>query len=533
MKPQFFFNGLTGFKLSKLLLRNPRILPNLSRSSSFTVSSSAALIQDLPSTFEAKASPLQSPQFGEFLLNLKPGVALSIFNNSLALGLRRDLASYVAIVCILFASDHRHKLVSLFADLVSSKPGVDFSFPDLFDTLSRFLNRSGKLLFVLDALIRAFTVCNKPREAFDAVVQLAGRGFVPSPKSCNFLLNFMVESSDFELVMAVFEQMKSFGMSPDAYRFTILIKALCRGGKFDAAFIVLEEMKETGVMPDVITYTTLIEGLCASGKSETGSALLQTIIQKGVPVDSVLYGKVISGLCKELRLQEAEKLLQDMVKRDVPADAFSYGCLIRGYCTTGNAADLLRALELYDEMVSKYISPNYFVVSFILQCFSKRGMDSEALGYFQMFKVSGGYLDKVLYNFALNAHCKLGNMDDAIELIEEMKGHGIVPDKIHYTILICGYCRNGEMYNAQKVFSSMVKLNVEPDLVTYNVLVGGFCKHGFVKEAYELMDYMIERGLEPNAVTYSVAIENLCKGRHLKEAKELFKGLKRRGLLKK
>lgn len=121
---------------------------------------------------------------------------------------------------------------------------MGFEVSILFDALLQRSRRPEMLILLFDALIKAYAICGKPKEAARAFFQLPGLRLVPSAKSCNFLMNFLAKGGDLEMVMAVFDQMKRFGMSLDAYIFTILIKAFCRAGQVEEALDVLNEMKE-------------------------------------------------------------------------------------------------------------------------------------------------------------------------------------------------------------------------------------------------------------------------------------------------
>lgn len=126
----------------------------------------------------------------------------------------------------------------------------------------------GQRCLLFDALIKAYAICGKPKEAARAFFQLPELGFVPSAKSCNFFMDFLAKGGDLEMVMAVFDQMKKFGMRLDACTFAILIKAFCRAGQAEEALDVLNEMKDMGIKPDEITYLTYIEGMYNTGKSD-------------------------------------------------------------------------------------------------------------------------------------------------------------------------------------------------------------------------------------------------------------------------
>ena len=123
--------------------------------------------------------------------------------------------------------------------------------------------------------------------------------------------------------------------------------------------------------------------------------------------------------------------------------------MIHGYCKSSN---LLKALALHNDMVSKDIKGNCVIVSSILQCTCNMGMSSEALSLFEEFKGFGIFLDEVSYNILVDALCTQGEVEEAVQLLEEMKGKLMSLDIMHYTTLIKGYCFIGKIVDALNLF---------------------------------------------------------------------------------
>ena len=260
----------------------------------------------------------------------KPLMAYFLFKDSQALGFHHDLSTYSVIIRILCRSGMHSKLLSLFS-LACLLKGIAVGIGDIL-----CLIHSSRLMLLVTS----------PRRLFFAFYQLCKLGFIPSVRTCNFLLNHVVENFELEMIMVVFDQMKRFGVSPDTYMLTIMIKAFCRGKKLDEAYSVWERMEENGVKPDLITHNTYMIGLCDHCGPDTDFSLLRQIISQGVPVDSVVYNIVNCGFCKDKKLREAEEVLQHMATHNVTPDADSYRNLIKGYCDDGN---LKRALDLHEE----------------------------------------------------------------------------------------------------------------------------------------------------------------------------------------
>jgi pentatricopeptide repeat protein len=486
--------------------------------------------EDKHSFVPPQNSCLDSIQVCNNLHNLRtnPSVAVAYFKDCENLGFCHDLSTYTAIISILYAANRKQILVSLFSNLISinTNPGLQVS--SIFFSLLQSSNGSDLVPFALDALLKSYKTCKRdPEEAANAFFQLGRLGFLPTVSSCNFLLNFVAESGNEEILMSVFDHMRGFSINPDAYTFTILMKFFLNAKQPSEAIRIFGLIEQTGSKPDRLTYLTLLSGMFTCKRYDLCDVTLQTMVGEEMQVSPIDFNMVIYGFCKESRLDEAEELLQTMYKQGVPPDHFAYEYIIRACCAKGN---LLKALDLYQEMTSRGIKTTPRIVAYILQSLHKLGMNNEVLLCFMKFKELGVELDRVLYNIVINACCQLGLFREAMELIQDMRNNGLDPDTIHYTCLIAGFCYRGDVVNAHMVFIEMLKLGLKPDTVTYNVLLIGFCNNGLIDEVIDLLEQMMVQGVELNANTYGLVIKGFCKGGKVCEAESLFKVVDQRSL---
>lgn len=68
-------------------------------------------------------------------------------------------------------------------------------------------------------------------------------------------------------------------------------------------------------------------------------------------------------------------------------------------------------------MCKKGIKTNCVIVSSILQCLCRKGLNSEAVDQFMNYKDGEVFLDGVVYNIAIDALGKLGKLQEALEFL--------------------------------------------------------------------------------------------------------------------
>ncbi|OMO83596.1 hypothetical protein COLO4_22429 [Corchorus olitorius] len=296
-------------------------------------------------------------------------------------------------------------------------------------------------------------------------------------------------------------------------------------------------------------------------RTDLGYEVLKAWRVANVPLDPFAYSVVIEGFCKEMKLNIAEDVLIDAEKHRVVPNVFSYGALIRGYCECGN---IVKALAVHDEMLSKGIKTNCVIVTMILQSLCQMGLDFVAVNQFKEFRDIGIFLDegflvkkatcsKLLSSlctegdsgkalkllkimFSLNAeptqiiHTKVDsrsrstpdmtqNKDvkiiDASTFLSEMKHMGVKPDVVCYTVLIDQYCKTNNLQDAIRIFDEMIDSGLQPDNMTYTALISGYCKRGCVEKAVTLVNEMSSRGIEPDTCTMLTLNRGILKAKRV------------------
>ncbi|XP_013637144.1 PREDICTED: pentatricopeptide repeat-containing protein At2g26790, mitochondrial [Brassica oleracea var. oleracea] len=457
-----------------------------------------------------------------------PNLALSFLRQLKQNGVPLNLNAYAALVRILSRWRLDRKLDSVLVEVITNEEERGFCVMELMEAIgeeegadsSNFL-----LARVSGALVKAYVGLGMFDEAIDVLYQSRRLGCVPGIKSCNFLMNRLVEFGRTDMVVALFRQLNQLGLPANDYTYAIVVKALCRKRDLDGAARLLEETSS------VFAYTTFIEGLCLNGKTEMAFALIDDLVDaKALSGDALgfAFGMLVRGFCKEMNAEAAEQVIFKMEEFGIGPDVYACSEIIDLYC---KSLELDKALRIVDAMLQKGLRINCVIVSSILHCYCKMGALREsamwlgALKRFQEFKEMDVFLDEVCYNAAFEALSKLERVEEAMKLLEEMMDKGMVPDVVNYTTLIDGYCLQGRFADALDLFDEMRAKGTDPDVITYNVIAGALARNGHSEKAVEIYIAMRNEGVEPTAVTHSVIIDGLCSAGKLEEAREFFTSL--------
>ncbi|KAI6683067.1 hypothetical protein NL676_028980 [Syzygium grande] len=163
----------------------------------------------------------------------------------------------------------------------------------------------------------------------------------PSVKSCNVIMNILIEIGYFNKAHKVYLWMRDKGIASDVYTFTIRIKTFCQTGRPHAALRLLRNMTSQGCDRNAAVYCTVIgglyewnyrcEGLCRKSTLVEAVKLSESVTAEGLTPQVVMYNTLIGGLCKNSRAVEAESFLSKMVNCGLQPDDYRYNTIINGY----------------------------------------------------------------------------------------------------------------------------------------------------------------------------------------------------------
>ncbi|CAH1441976.1 unnamed protein product [Lactuca virosa] len=344
-------------------------------------------------------------------------------------GFKHDVETYMTIVRLFCHSGTDVRLNHLFMYVIEdiNRELVGFEICDMLEALIE-----EKLIKAVDVLVKVYASVGRFKEAMHTLSEMKSRGgLLVSTRTCNFVMNELIEWGKVDMVESVYGLLKKNGLIPNVHTYGILMKGYCRKGRLiEAGNLFVNIQSEAGVEPNAFFY----------------------------------------GFVKESRLQDAEDVFLDMKLREVVPDADSYSALICGY---RKKRDTAKALDIRKEMESRGIKADDVIVRSMMQRLCGLGRHAKALYKFKGFMHSGVFIDGVTFNMAIDVACKLRRMEDAMGLVEEMKFRKMKPLKMHYRTLIDGYCLRGEPWNALYIFQEMMRNGLRPDSTTYHVLACG------------------------------------------------------------
>ncbi|KAF9683423.1 hypothetical protein SADUNF_Sadunf04G0012100 [Salix dunnii] len=145
-------------------------------------------------------------------------------------------------------------------------------------------------------------------------------------------------------------------------------------------------------------------------------------------------------------------------------------------------------------------------LSFVLECYSHKGLFMESLEIFLKMRGNGFIASGTACNAILDVLQRENKIKLAWRFYCAMIKDGVLPDKLTWSLIAQILCKDGNFERIVK-FLDMGVYNS----VLYNGVIDRYSKIGDFEAAFERLNQMCERKLDPGFSTYSSILDGACK----------------------
>jgi pentatricopeptide repeat domain-containing protein 1 len=380
-------------------------------------------------------------------------------------------------------------------------------------------------LIVYNAVIAACGGEDSNRsEALALFQELKTAGLAPNAGTFKALLGALTEGLNgaspndrqqtLDEAFGAFDELQSSGLQVDAAVYKAMISICAKCGRPDAAFAMFGEMKEADIAAsvDVGLYNSLISA--CKRVDQVSHALLEEVAsdmkKNGVQPNLRTFNELISAYKKTKAPEDAFRILGGMKSAGVAGDIVTYSALIAA-CDTKNGMDLYaKGVALLQEMKDEGVRPSARTYTPLISMCGKRGLVDDAFVFFDEMKASGVVLDTNSYNAIISACTRNRKMESANDMLAEMKNSNLKPDFISYTTLITAYANDSVVWQSENLGA-----------------VGSRRQKSNMLEAFALLNEMKSMGLEPNLNVYRALIDLCVKSGRFDRVKHIIDMMKK------
>ncbi|KAK4757601.1 hypothetical protein SAY87_018902 [Trapa incisa] len=376
----------------------------------------------------------------------------------------------------------------------------------------------------------------------------------------NILMKAAFLVGTYEDAYALYKEMESLSVIPNAFTYSILIDGLCKAGRIDQALEIFDNFRKTSISSSEC-YNSIINGLCKKGRVDTATNVLLELIQKDFPLDAGIPVMLIKAKVREASVEGVLDLISRI--QNLQPDSYSFVCneaihllCKRGFYTL--ACDVYVMMKWRNLAVT---STSYFLI--LKGLIDSKDRQSYAHPLLGIFIKEHGFSDPRVLNILILYSC-ITNISMGLQFLNKMKKdipvltlrssiikklitsgraldayklvidpkEGYLPkmDVVIYTTIIDGLCKGGYLHEALDLHSFARKRGIVFNIISYNIIIKGLCRQGRLTEAFRLYDSLERIGLVPSEITYATLIDVLCRERLMPDASKLFHAMISRGI---
>lgn len=249
----------------------------------------------------------------------------------------------------------------------------------------------------------------------------------------NTILKGLVHVEDAHKVIAVYEEMKAEGISPDIFTYNTILNAYAQHHEgIQRVPALLEDMRTAVplVEPDLVTYSTIIKGYCKAGSTDRAFDVLKQMEARGKIVpDQIIYNILFNQCTVEHRIDDARELFAGMRSKGIVPSNYTLSMLVK---IMSRCKRVDEAFSLVEDSSREFgIKVNIQVYTCLIQaCFFNR-QPSKAVALHDQIIKEGLVPDEKTYTALVSGCLRAGLVQQAVHLTK--CAHGLATPKVKGT----------------------------------------------------------------------------------------------------
>ncbi|GAB5354746.1 hypothetical protein AAMO2058_000145700, partial [Amorphochlora amoebiformis] len=300
---------------------------------------------------------------------------------------------------------------------------------------------------------------------------------------------------DWERALEVFSDMEDRGHRANTPLTHRMLSLLYSNRRWTDAVGVFERLLAQGVPMDRYKYTSAIAA-CVRSKdkymvSVKAHSIFRDMINKQISPGVVAYGAIIHACAKEKNLQRALVLFEEMQRNHgLQPDVAIYTSLIKATAHQGDwerAIEFFKELEHLNEEDPSQLGPNVFTYNALITTLTNCRQSDRAMDYYEDMKSKVISPDKVTYDRLIQGYEVRGEWEVIMKIMSEMNEN---PTAITYQRAISACQVKNDWKQAIKFYEEMTERGVHPRENTYLALYDICLEANLPEAASEFYNYL-------------------------------------------
>ncbi|WOH06896.1 hypothetical protein DCAR_0626325 [Daucus carota subsp. sativus] len=317
------------------------------------------------------------------------------------------------------------------------------------------------------------------------------------------------KTSNLEMGVSVYAQMRSLGISPNARTFPLLAKA-CEN--VHSLGQIYGQAVKFGLCGDVYVVSSFIHMYALIG--EVGLAV--RVFDGSLDRNVVCYTSLISGFCRNGYVDCAREVFDGMTERnDVCCSA-----MVSGYISNEKYSE---GIGLFCELREcGNVRFNKSILMSVLSACAAVGTYEEGVRVHCYVRENYCEYELELGTALIDFYAKCGNVEVAVAIFKKMSCRDVTT----WTSMILGLALNGKNDMALDLFREMERIGPKPNAVTFIGILSACNQKTPLTDAWRLFGRMCKvYGIAPLIEHYGCMVDLLARAGQIKKAEILIKSM--------
>lgn len=297
---------------------------------------------------------------------------------------------------------------------------------------------------------------------------------------------------EWELALALHDQMKRSGIDADQTTYAFLLGALARGGAWEHALQVLDDdLPRDGVEPSLRLYSAALSSCEFGGQWMGAMRVFEGIYKAELEPDVVAWTALINACARGGQLPLMSECLEQMIEEGIMPNVITYNSVIRGCVDMG---EMEKAVRVREALIADGVKPTSASFDATLKGCARYGLWEQALEEFREMTGEPHSLNPTVgtWTSLINVLDKAGPVRHALRLLPKaMKWRGF-----------------------RDTFTHMEDSDAVPPKAAYVAAIKACEEQGKWQEALRVLGHMKARGVAPGALVATLVEET---GRKLED----------------
>ncbi|KMT20573.1 hypothetical protein BVRB_1g005550 [Beta vulgaris subsp. vulgaris] len=225
-------------------------------------------------------------------------------------------------------------------------------------------------------------------------------------------------------------QLSYKGVIPEMMVYEMYVRSLCAVGKLDDAELLLKKIMKKSSMAQICVYGSFIKALFRVGREEDALKFFNVECKKGFVCSDELARFVIVQLCEKGGVDDAMKIFDEFTGKSTFISTVALcNCLLGSLWDAGRT---MEAERYFEGMNKGELSPPNIATYRLMVCgFCNQGSLGKAIDIFEEMLSKNIPTDKIIYEEVIALLCKQGCPAEAYEYLDSMTRNG---STISYTV---------------------------------------------------------------------------------------------------